>query len=495
LRSKNFKGMPYAEALPIVKGMANALAYAHEHGFVHCDFKPGNVLLTDKGEVKVIDFGIARVFQRPEEESDATVFDPGTLGALTPAYASPEMLEHREADPRDDVYALGCIVYELLTGHHPFNRLSAVQARSADLKPQRPEGLGTRQWRALRAALAFDRQARTPTVNRFVDEFAAQPRAVKQHTLIAGGAVLVGLGVALLGFVWHRTSGSSSDAQHVAPAALSAAAPMPTSTPASTPEKPLTDRVESPPLQATLASGVVASSVAVSTPPPTPPLSLASVTSLLAQMPCSALAASVQGQTLKVHGFVPQPDGTATLKERLSALPGVGALNVDVTPLAADKCDVIQFYAPYWTRNWQAGHPAALQVKAPNGQLVEGDSLVVSLTTPGYDSYVNIDYYQLDGSVVHMVPSRRAPDNQAPPNYAATVGSAGDWVVAKPFGTELVVLLITPAPLFNAPRPESEARADYLRALNTRLTQIAGKYGTDHVMADVAEINSQARKH
>ena len=103
LRDPEFKGMPYAEALPIFKGMANALAYAHERGFVHCDFKPANVFLTDTAEVKVIDFGIARVFQRPEEETDATIFDPGSLGALTPAYASPEMLEHREPDPRDDI--------------------------------------------------------------------------------------------------------------------------------------------------------------------------------------------------------------------------------------------------------------------------------------------------------------------------------------------------------------------------------------------------------
>ena len=118
----------------------------------------------------------------------------------------------------------------------------------------------------------------------------------------------------------------------------------------------------------------------------------------------------------------------------------------------------------------------------------------VSLTTPDYESYVNIDYYQLDGSVVHMVPSPRAPDNQAPANYAATVGGAGDWVIAKPFGTELVVLMVTPAPLFNALRPESEARADYLRALDTRLAQIAGKYGPDHIVADVTQINTQPRK-
>lgn len=146
--------MPFSEVFPIFKGMAGALAYAHERGFVHCDFKPANVFLTDSSEVKVIDFGISRVIQRPEEESEATVFDPGSLGALTPAYASPEMLEHREPDPRDDIYALGCITYELLTGKHPFDRVPAQQAKSAGMKPQRPEHLGNKQWKALKGAHA-----------------------------------------------------------------------------------------------------------------------------------------------------------------------------------------------------------------------------------------------------------------------------------------------------------------------------------------------------
>lgn len=177
LRNPNFKGMPFSEVFPIFKGMANALAYAHERGFVHCDFKPANVFLTDTSEVKVIDFGISRVIQRPEEETEATVFDPGSLGALTPAYASPEMLEHREPDPRDDIYALGCITYELLTGKHPFDRVPALQARSAGMKPQRPEHLGNKQWKALKAALAFEREARTPSVTQFLEDIADENAA------------------------------------------------------------------------------------------------------------------------------------------------------------------------------------------------------------------------------------------------------------------------------------------------------------------------------
>jgi eukaryotic-like serine/threonine-protein kinase len=117
---------------------------------------------------------------------------------------------------------------------------------------------------------------------------------------------------------------------------------------------------------------------------------------------------------------------------------------------------------------------------------------VVDVSTPNYDSYVNIDYYVLDGSVVHMVPSPRVKDNQAPPHYAATIGAGGDWIVSKPFGTELVVLLITPAPLFDSMRPETEARGDYLRLLDARLKQMAAKYGSQKIVADIAPITSKA---
>ncbi|WP_109477731.1 serine/threonine protein kinase [Paraburkholderia sp. C35] len=499
LRTKDFKGMPVQSALPIVRGMSSALAYAHERGFVHCDFKPANVFLTDTGEVKVIDFGIARVFQRPEEDSDATVFDPGSLGALTPAYASPEMLEHLEPDPRDDIYALGCITYELLTGRHPFDRQSATQARATNRQPQRPENLSNRQWRALRAALAFDRKARTPTVSRFVEEFGAQERqsaskstgrnvdrtSLLMKSGVAGLALACAAGGALYFYRASQTleqenaaqqAGTASEAGAVQPSASAASPVIPIE-----PAQPATPAAPSTPAVASAAT------------PPAPP-TLAAVSAALASLPCSALAASLQDRAVQVRGFVP-PHGEALVNERLATLPGVASTKVDVQHVTSDKCEVLKELGAYWTRNWQAGHIASLTARMPNGVLTEGDPLVVDVKTPGYDSYVNIDYYVLDGSVVHMVPGPRAKDNQAPAHYSATVGSGGDWIISKPFGQEMVVMLITPAPLFDAPRPESESRADYLRALDTRLKQIAAKYGADHIVADFAQISSKARAH
>jgi predicted Ser/Thr protein kinase len=489
LRNPNFKGMPFAEVAPIFKGMANALAYAHERGFVHCDFKPANVFLTDTAEVKVIDFGIARVFQRPEEETEATIFDPGSLGALTPAYASPEMLEHREPDPRDDVYALGCITYELLTGKHPFDRVPATQARSAGMKAARPDDLGNKQWRAIKAALSFDREARTPTVAQFSDELAEERPAAATGSkgkpkLMLGAAALAAAVVAGAGYYFYDQSRSEQEGAKSAQETDVAGSVV---VPAAAPPAPAVAVVPSAPA----APSAAVASAAV----PAPALTLDAVMPALAAVPCSALVATVHDQTVDVQGYVSERYGMGRLRQVLGALPGVKTVNLGVQPVADDKCDVLKVVGPYWTANHQTGRPASLRSRAPGARLTEGQPLIVDVMTPGFDSYVNVDYFQLDGTVVHLLPNERAKDNQAPPHYTATIGTMGDWVVGKPFGSELIVLLITPAPLFDSLRPDSEPKADYLRAVDARLAQLAGKYGRDHVAVDIVQISTQARKH
>ena len=169
-----FSGLSLDETMQIIRPVGQALTFAHDHGIVHSDLKPGNIFLTDDGRVKVIDFGIARAFRRAgAANGEATVFDSSVLRAFSPRYASPEMIDGDEADPRDDIFSLACITYEMLSGNHPFGGKSAAFARGKERMPEKPPGLSGPQWRALSSALEFDRLKRTPSVEEMMRDFPA----------------------------------------------------------------------------------------------------------------------------------------------------------------------------------------------------------------------------------------------------------------------------------------------------------------------------------
>ncbi len=167
------KGMPIEQVLDIVNGLGAALSYAHQQGILHADFKPSNAFLTTQGVVKVLDFGVARA-ALALDRGDSTLFDPAKLNAVSPAYASIEMLTGGAPDPSDDIYALACVTYFLLTGRHPFNGIDAIKARDSALVPLPVRGLDDHRWRALLLALVFERWERTGSVKEFVAQFCGE---------------------------------------------------------------------------------------------------------------------------------------------------------------------------------------------------------------------------------------------------------------------------------------------------------------------------------
>ena len=176
IASQYCQRLPLEKVMHLIELIARALAYSHQQGFVHADLKPSNIFLTHDGTIKVLDFGIAQAvklhsdYRFPQDSQ----FDAYTLGAITPNFASPEMLADQAPRPADDLYSLGCVAYALLTGQHPFvddqgAKVTAKQAQQRAMAVAAIPHLSRRHMRALRRCLDFDGRRRFQNAGEFIE--------------------------------------------------------------------------------------------------------------------------------------------------------------------------------------------------------------------------------------------------------------------------------------------------------------------------------------
>jgi serine/threonine protein kinase len=156
------------QAWEIIREIGSGLECAHARNIVHADLKPNNIMITDSGEVRILDFGSSSV--SAEKSPEGRLSAGNASSSVTPAYACCELLEGRAPDPRDDIYALACISYELLTGAHPFQRRRSTEARDFGIVPSRPPRLSRQQWQALTMGLSWHRARRSISVRAWLDK-------------------------------------------------------------------------------------------------------------------------------------------------------------------------------------------------------------------------------------------------------------------------------------------------------------------------------------
>ena len=220
LRQRLQRPLSLEQFFEIAAQCAEALKSAHEHGVVHCDIKPENIMLTPGGQVKVLDFGLANHLPRSDE---STTMDRANLLGGTAAYMSPEVLLEKLPDARTDIFSLGVVFYEMLTARHPFFAGSFVATSERILhewpkeirriNPSVPDGLE----RVVHKAMEKDLAKRYASAGELVDDLRAvragtSPRNVEarrsgeilqgKHWFLAFAAGLVVVVAALAIYRW-----------------------------------------------------------------------------------------------------------------------------------------------------------------------------------------------------------------------------------------------------------------------------------------------------
>ncbi|HUU18872.1 MAG TPA: protein kinase [Sedimentisphaerales bacterium] len=123
------------EAFSIGQQIAEAVSVAHEKGVIHRDLKPGNIKITPEGKVKVLDFGLAKASGSQDKNQSTDITQPGRVIG-TPAYMSPEQARGNQVDHRSDIWSFACILYEMLTGHSPFESDTATDTLARIIERQ-----------------------------------------------------------------------------------------------------------------------------------------------------------------------------------------------------------------------------------------------------------------------------------------------------------------------------------------------------------------------
>ena len=230
--------IPIDEALPIARQIAEALEAAHQQGIIHRDLKPANIKLRPDGTVKVLDFGLAKALA-PEQDpasptpgaQSPTITSPAMLTGLgivlgTAAYMSPEQAKGREADKRSDVWAFGCVLYEMLAGRRPFDGEDTTDVLGAVVRLEPvwealPSNVPAPVRTLLRQCLVKDRRQRVGDIAaaRFVLDHEAGlapavPVASRSHRIawvVAALSILAMIATAVVALQMSRSPAPASD--------------------------------------------------------------------------------------------------------------------------------------------------------------------------------------------------------------------------------------------------------------------------------------------
>ena len=227
--------------------------------------------------------------------------------------------------------------------------------------------------------------------------------------------------------------------------------------------------------------------------PSKPPLDQAKLETLLSSFTCARLKADFNPDRILILSGHLQPEDLPKLKQKLAEIPGLPEVIYEITTLTWPYCELVEILFPLKQLNQEQRLGLEITPYQHPSHYVEEENLVLAYTIPSYNSYIYIDYYQLDGGVIHLFPNGMGLNK---PVTAKTRHILGDiakgqkqWQINPPFGTEMIVIIASSTPLFDRSRPELEQAKDYLSALRKAITV---KTGQGQLAADYFSITTKA---
>ena len=451
---------PTAEAVRILEALLAGLQFSHERGVVHRDIKPANIMLTRNGQVKIADFGIARI-----ESSSMT--QAGTIMG-TPAYMSPEQFMGQTVDARTDIYSSGVVLYQMLTGERPFEgSMTAIMHKVLNVAPPRPSELSVTAPESLDGVVARAMAKRPEQRYASATEFAQAVRAAFEGQRIAAAQddteatmvsapssalrpsqpvrpptsavtpqtptkrnlvpLLAGVSAVFLaaaGGGWYWFAGRTP-----IPAITVALVPTPAPLPSAAtalPTTPLPTTATPAPLPPPfpVAPQVTALPSPVPSPPTVPPTSAvivqpspalfspsrlrAAFQAAAAGVPCTLIEGDVSDDGSATLGGLSSRTAEAGLRRLMTEAADRAPLSWRVAAFDGPFCKTLDVLRPAARRFGSSAPDVQLTLKSGPFKLHENDNIVPRFVMPDYAGYAQLSYLTADGTLVHLYPSNEA---------------------------------------------------------------------------------------
>lgn len=440
------------EFLEIAQQLTSALDCAHSHGVIHRDVKPANIAWNPNNRrIILTDFGIARI-------ENVEVTQSTLLGQVlgTPKYMSPEQILGKHIDGRTDLFSLGVVLYQLLTGQKPFSgeTLASLTFQITQQDPPPVDQYAPDTPKALiqiiHKLLRKNPDERFPNCKELLHALAQVPLEGEVFAVEKKGSTLKYVGiagafaVALIMVFYIKDYLQPQDRQ---------------------PPEPISIQKEETKEKMQLAAKLQEK-----------------VNSSLLRFECASLHAFVNDeQAVSIKGHISHEEDLLSLMDLVDTIPEITNVIYEVDTLSWPFCEVAAILSPHNQKKPLHANGLQIDTMSRGTQLYEGNNLVVELSAPDYESYLYVDYYRSDGTVVHLYPDIESGLKKIAPATHLTIGElASPWIIKKPYGDNQLVVMASDRPLLDKQRPLHEPAQDYLSLLHKQVivneTPVAVKY-------------------